>query len=194
MPKEYQPIDLLQTGSVSNPASGFERLYAGTDTHLYKRGSGGGVLQLTAVDPDATVVKSSDSSTTSTGLADVPGLLLPVVAGQYMFEFRGTWQNDDLLSAIFGAVNGPTLGANGLLVLTEFPSGETRERQDAATTYNAPHGAGFVDAINTRYRFGVWGYVHVTASGNIALRYRSDVSGSTTTVHKGATGKLWRVG
>jgi hypothetical protein len=188
-------VDLAQQAAPSSPASGWQRLHVRSDDRLHGLRSTGQDLDCAAVLGPTYVRKPSDTSTTSNILADLPGLSFAVAAGaQYLFEFVGTVASNTLANAIYVAVNGPTLGANGIIYHSYTPAATTTKRLDTDTAYDQPHGPGASGATGTRTGWRTWGYVHIAASGTLTMRYRSNVAGDTTTVHAGAHGLLWQVG
>jgi hypothetical protein len=188
-------LDLAQQAAPASPPTGWQRLHVRTDDRPHLVRSTGQDLDAAALLGPAHVRKPSDSTVTDNALTDLPGLSFAVAAGdQYVFQFVGTVASGATTNAAYFAVNGPTLGANGLLYHSSTATTDTAKRLQTSSAWDQPQGPGFSETVGLRYGWRLWGYVHLAASGTLTMRYRSNIDGTTTTVHAGAYGLLWQIG
>jgi hypothetical protein len=197
MSRGLTSLDMAWQNTPATPGTGYVTVWFGTAENMrLLRDSGGSSPVWPGFDGPKLVQKPTTTSTTSTGLADLPGLSFSVIASkEYVFEFWGTYTSTTTTTAPYFAVNGPTLGTNGLLVMGTSPPSDTGKRFDAATAYDTPMGPGGVVTIGQVNNWAVWGYVQTGASaGTLSMRYRTDVSGESISVQAGAFGRLWGIG
>jgi hypothetical protein len=187
MPRYGAALDLPSLAAApTNPVSGRALLYVRSDTPRLLTSAG---LEKTLACP-AFTRKTSNQAFTSTSLADVTGLSFPVKTGvRYAFDFRGAFSAAASTTGLVLAVNGPTLGADGLLASLLIATSTTAVVNGAATAYNtATTGTGSSGTLP----WLVQGSIHAAADGTFTLRAATEVSGSAVTVVTNSYGILWQ--
>lgn len=134
--------------------------------------------------------KSATQAFSTLTLADVTDLTFPVVSGlHYQFWFRGALTSAVSTTGLALAVNGPTLGADGLSMEAIIAVSATSVVNGAVTAYDTPTiGTGSATATPLPWR--VHGMFHAGADGTFALRARSEVNGSAANVLMNSCGFL----
>ncbi len=192
MPKFLTPISVPQIASPAAPASGYTALSARSGDMLYSEDSGGTERMLAA--GPAPVRMTSTQASTSTSLADVTSLVLSVESGRkYHFRFTGQYTAAASTTGLGLAVNGPTLGSDGLMCNVMIGTTNAVPNLGTITAYNTAVLATTSSAA-TRMPWEMWGYIHVSAAGSLQLRFRSEVASSAVTLQIGSLGYAWVVG
>jgi len=185
-------LHLLQQSSPPTPPSGYTALSARSGDLLYTEDSAG-VERLLAAGP-APVRLTSTTASTSTTLGDAAGLGLAVQAGRrYLFRFAGQYVSSTATVGLGLAVNGPTLGSGGLMCNIVIAHTNAIPMLGAVSAYNTAI-LGTASSASTRMPWEVWGHIHVSASGTLQLRMRSEVASSAVTLQIGSYGYAWAVG
>ncbi|MEU8040880.1 hypothetical protein [Streptosporangium sp. NPDC049078] len=185
-------LQLLQQASPPSPPSGYTALSARSGDLLYTEDSAG-VERLLAAGP-APVRLTSTVASNATALSDATGLGLAVQAGRrYLFRFSGQYVSAASTTGLGLAVNGPTLGSDGLMCNIFMAHTNAIPMLGAVSAYNTAI-LGTASSTGTRMPWEVWGHVHVSASGTLQLRMRSEVASSAVTLQIGSYGYAWAVG
>lgn len=143
------------------------------------------------------VAKSADQSNSSnTTLADVTGMGFAVDAStEYIAEWHLFVVAAATTTGLVVGVNGPTIGAGSIKYSYEAPTSGTARFQSGATAYDTALVSTGVPSVTLPHMHHV--YAHFIAGvtgGTLALRMRSEVSGSNATIQRGSYGFLHRVG
>lgn len=127
--------------------------------------------------------KTASQASTSTTFADVTDLTFAVNAEDYAIECLGAYRSAVTTTAIQLSFNGPTTSAMDYNVLLSMGATTSHGSSQAAydAVVNPGTGPGTVDVP-----FRVTGTFVFTASGTLALRVRTEVSGSSVTIQRGA--------
>jgi len=191
MGRFFNVLDLLQQTAPASPAAGRNKLYVGTDDLPRILDSAGAERILVA---PQIARKTADQNISTTAFADVTDLTFPVVSGKrYRYEFRGAYTTAATTTGIAFSVNGPTIGADGLLVEVMFGlSSATSMQSEAMTAYDTATAS--TAAHTAALPFKVSGFLHAGASGTLALRIASEVAASNVTPKKNSFGHLWVIG
>lgn len=189
MTRVLNSLHLLQIASPASPPSGFTSLSARSGDLLYAKESSG-TERILASGP-IPVRLTSVVNSTSTTVGDVTGLGLAVSAGRkYLFRFMGQYTAAAATTGLGLAVNGPTLGADGLLCNVMIAHTNAVPMLGAVTAYNTTV-LGTASTASTRMPWEVWGYVHVSAAGTLQLRFRTEVASSQVSIQAGSVGFAW---
>ncbi|MGC5012528.1 hypothetical protein ACLQ2R_17330 [Streptosporangium sp. DT93] len=192
MSRHLTALQLAQQSSPSAPPSGYTALTARSGDLLYTEDSGG-VERLLAAGP-APVRLTSTVASNATALSDATGLGLAVQAGRkYLFRFAGQYVSAASTTGLGLAVNGPTLGSDGLICNVMIAHTNAIPMLGAVTAYNTAV-LGTASSTATRMPWEVWGLIHVSAAGTLQLRIRSEVASSAVTLQIGSYGYAWAVG
>lgn len=193
MPKFLTPISVPQIASPASPPSGYTSLTARSGDMLYSEDSGG-TERLIAAGPTPVRLASAQNST-STTIADVTGLGMSVEAGRkYHFRFTGQYTAAASTTGLGLAVNGPTLGTDGLLCNVMIGTTNAIPNIGTITAYNTAVLA-TASSGSTRMPWELWGYIHIGASaGTLQLRFRTEVNSSQVSLQIGSLGFAWVVG
>ncbi|MFI6819283.1 hypothetical protein ACIBG7_43330 [Nonomuraea sp. NPDC050328] len=192
MPRALTALQLAQQTSPPSPPAGYTAVSARAGDLLYTEDSAG-VERLLAAGPTPVRATSAVASN-STTLADATGLGLALQSGRrYMFRFSGQYTAAAATTGLGLAVNGPTLGAEGLLANIHIAHTNQTPMLGAVTAYNTAI-LGTASAAATRMPWEVWGWIHTAAAGLLQLRLRSEVAASQVTIAAGAYGYAWAVG
>ena len=143
------------------------------------------------------VIKCSQTAeannSSSTTPSDIAGLVLPVVSGvRCSFRFLVTYQTAALTTGIGFSFSAPAMTAiNWRVEIQEAAAASTdvffQNQALAASTVLVSRS---VVAINTSYMAIIEGFCTPSASGNLQLRVRSEVSGSNVKVMNDGVGFL----
>jgi hypothetical protein len=128
-----------------------------------------------------------------TALATATGLDLPVAANTaYTFSYHVLFQSAAAGTGIGLAVTGPAGGTVAYTVETPLGvDGTAYMFMGAGTAYDDFVLSTAVPAANTTYVAHVYGVIHTAGTaGNLSLRFRSEVGGSTVTVKTDSWGAL----
>jgi hypothetical protein len=193
VPRAITPLHLAHIAAPASPPSGYTALSARAGDLLYSEDSAG-AERLVAAGPEPVRLTSAQNST-STSLADVTGLGLAVEAGRrYMFRFVGQYTAAATTTGLGLAVNGPTLGSEGLLCNLFIGQTQQVPNLGTATAYNTALLA-TASSGSTRMPWECWGHIHIGGSaGTLQLRFRSEVNGSQVSIQAGSIGFAWAVG
>ncbi|MFI6819284.1 hypothetical protein ACIBG7_43335 [Nonomuraea sp. NPDC050328] len=184
---------LRQAASVPTPAAGISALGA-LPAGPGLRGSDGGsqLLHQLAV---GRVTSALTNSTTT--LADMTGLALPVDAGGvYLFEFSGTYSTSSTSCFIAAGVNGPSAAGTGLMCNFHLHIGVGANTWHNGCTaafgdFNTP---AFVQAANAPTPWRIYGSAEIGATGGLlAPQFARNSGAGTITIQAGAWGWLWRI-
>ncbi len=193
MPKALTPIQLPQLASPASPASGYTALSARSGDMVYSEESGG-TERILAAGPVPVRLTSAQNST-SASLADVTGLGISVDANRkYMFRFVGQYTAAASTTGLGLAVNGPTLGSEGLLCNIFQAHTNAIPNLGSVTAYNTAV-LGTASSGATRMPWECWGYIHIGGSaGTLQLRFRTEVAASQVSIQAGSIGFAWVIG
>jgi len=138
---------------------------------------------------------TSAQNSTSTSLADVTGLGLSVQANRkYLFRFLGQYTAAASTTGLGLAINGPTLGSEGLMCNVFIAQTNQIPYLGSVTAYNTAV-LNTASSASTRMPWECWGYIHVGGSaGTLQLRFRTEVSTSQVSVQAGSIGFAWVIG
>jgi hypothetical protein len=194
MPRSLNPVHLPELASASNPPSDTTAVH-GLAHGWAQRGAAGDTRRLYDV---VTGRVASNLTSTTTTLADMTGLALPVVAGgHYYYEWSGTYSSSSTASFLAAGVNGPSTGASGVAANVHIHVGAGADWWDngCLTSFGTSRTTGFISAANTPIVWRIHGYCHIGASGGDVVPQFARNSGSgTITIQAGAWGWLWRLG
>jgi hypothetical protein len=139
-----------------------------------------------------TVKLAADISQTTTTLADVPGLALPVLANRhYEFQFLLVYTTQAATTGAAFALTGPA--KTWVAHRVETPSTTTASILRHANDYNQEAQGANLPTAGGFFLATVDGLARPTAGGNLTPRYRSEVAGSSVTVKAGSIGKIREV-
>ena len=194
MPIFLTPVQFIEVPSgVDPPASGYTSLY-GLAYGPATKGSGGVVPRL--FDIAAGRVTSPLTNTTTT-LADMTGLALPVLAGgHYYYEFSGTYSSSSTSCFMSAGLNGPAAGASGVACNVHIHVGVGADWWDngCLTAFGTSRTTGFINAANVATIWRIHGYCHIGASGgNLVPQFARNSGTGTITIQAGAWGHAWRL-
>ncbi|GAA3027287.1 hypothetical protein [Streptosporangium longisporum] len=192
MTRHLTALQLAQQSSPPTPPAGYTALSARPGDLLYTEDSGG-VERLLAAGP-APVRLTATVASSATALSDATGLGLPLQAGRkYLFRFAGQYTSAAATTGLGLAVNGPALGADGLMCNVVVAHTNAIPMLGTVVAYNTAV-LGTASSAATRMPWEVWGIVHVSASGTLQLRMRSEVASSAVTLQVGSYGYAWAIG
>jgi len=184
---------LLAEASVDTPAAGFTALGALTSGPAVRSSDG---AALRALDIVTGRVTSALTNTTTT-LADMTGLALPVAAGGvYVFEFSGTYSSSATGCYIAAALNGPSTGASGVICNHHLHVGVGADTWHSGCTsaFAATNGPGYVVAANVVTPWRLYGSFEVGGTGGVVVpQFARDSGAGTITIQAGAWGWLLRI-
>jgi len=184
---------LAEAGSVDTPDAGFTAVGALASGPAARTSDG---ADLRVLDIVTGQVASALTNTTTT-LADMTGLELPVVAGGvYVFEYSGTYSSSATGCYIAAALNGPAAGASGVIVNHHLHVGVGSDTwhngcTDAFGAFNTP---AYVVAANTATPWRLYGSFEVGATGGTVVpQFARNAGAGTITIQAGAWGWLLRI-
>ncbi|MEU8040879.1 hypothetical protein [Streptosporangium sp. NPDC049078] len=184
---------LLAEAVLDTPEAGFTAL-GGLASGPAARTSDGAALRVLDI---VTGRVASALTNTTTTLADMTGLGLPVVAGGvYVFEFSGTYSSSATGCYIAAAINGPSLGASGVIVNHHLHVGVGADtwHNGCTNAFAATNTPAYVIAANTATPWRLDGSVEVGASGGLLVpQFARDSGAGTITIQAGAWGWLLRI-
>lgn len=193
MPRSLNPVHLPELAAASDPPADTTALY-GLAHGPALRGSGGATQRLYDI---ATGRVASNLTNSTTTLADMTGLALPVVAGgHYYYEFTGTYSSSSTSSFLAGGIGGPSTGSDGVAANVHIHVGAGSDLWDngCLTSFGSSRTTGFVSAANTPIIWRFHGYAHIGATGgDLVPRYARNSGSGTITIQAGAWGWLWRL-
>lgn len=150
-----------------------------------------------------TVYKSSDTTQTAVGFADVAGLTQAVSAGTYRIKVFLLYQSSVITTAALPGLNGPTLTSMTVKVAKQIGVGGTASEalmaEGILTAYNANIAGGTPNPATDEPAAGVnlvcemEGVITVSAAGTIAVRMSKDVAAGTITMKAGSFMELERL-
>ncbi len=152
----------------------------------------------TAATADAKVFLTGDASAaTTTTLADVTGLVLPVTSGVYYhFEFHMIYQAAATTTGIKCSVTIPsvtTFAAVAQLPVSTAADGTANIYYGhISSSGDAVVGTGTPAATTNTYAW-IEGNILPSASGSVQLQYASEVAASNVTIKQGSSGILTRL-
>ena len=173
-------------------ASGSSLGVSGGDVVLV---GGGGGINITYVPLTVDVTNST------TTVSDVTNFSVPLLSGgTYLFRFRVSFFTALYSTGIFFALNGPAFVANSFSVNYQIPVAANAIDDPPVhyNVYNTPSDANTVGGVATPQigasqsdsgklmHTEITGTITPSASGNLILRFRSEVAGSTVTVKAGS--------
>lgn len=190
--RKLTALQLFQQSSPATPPSGFTSLSARSGDLLYVKDSGG-VERVIPAGPVPVRITSTVTSN-ATALSDATGLGIAVASGRrYLFRFTGQYTSAAATTGLGLAVNGPTLGSEGLTCNIFIAHTNAVPMLGAVTAYNTAI-LGTASSTATRMPWEVWGQLHTAAAGTLQLRLRSEVASSLVTIQAGAVGYAWGIG
>jgi hypothetical protein len=140
--------------------------------------------------------KTADQSNSSnTTLADVTDLTFPVEANSsYLIEYNLFVVAAATTTGLVVALNGPTIGTGYIRYGTIIPTTATAPFFSGATAYDTALVATATPSITVPSLAIVNGFLATGATaGTLALRMRSEISGSNATIQRGSWGRLVKV-
>lgn len=193
MPRRLTPLQLKEESSVTTPGSGYTAVGALT-TGPALRQSGGVSHRLYDV---STGRIASNLTNTTTTLADMTGLALPVLAGgHYYYEFTGTYASSSTACFPAMGINGPSTGASGVAANVHMHVGVGDDWWDngCLTSFGTSRTTGFVNAANAVTIWRIVGYCHIgVTGGTIVPQFARNSGAGTITVHANSWGWVWRL-
>lgn len=194
MPKFLTPLQLIEVPTGVDPAaSGYDSLHGLSFGPAYK-GSDGSLSRLFDVVQGRV---ASDLTNSTTTLADMTGLSLPVVAaGHYYFEFSGTYSSSASGCYIAAGANGPSTGSNGVScnLHLHVDNGADTWHNGCTTSFGSSNTPAFVGTANVAIPWRIYGYAHIGATGgNLAPQFARNSGAGTITIQAGAWGWVWRL-
>lgn len=184
---------LAETSSIDTPDAGFTALGALAAGPTGRTSDG---ADLRVLDIVTGQVASALTNTTTT-LADMTGLGLPVVAGgTYLFEYSGTYSSSATGCYIAAAINGPSTGTSGVICNHHLHVGVGADtwHNGCTTAFAATNTPAFVVAANTVTPWRLYGSFEVGGTGGtVAPQFARDSGAGTITIQAGAWGWLLRV-
>lgn len=146
---------------------------------------------------DQLVVKPSSQASSVTTLADITGLVVPLIANAtYQFEYWLPFRSAALTTGLGLAMNGPVSPAL-ITYNVSIPfavDGADAIFEGVGTAYEDVTLSTGVVAINTDYLAKIDGIIRTgAAGGNLAPRVRSEVAASAVTIQQGAAGLVRKI-
>lgn len=192
MPVFPSALHLAHLTTPAAPPAGVTSVFARTGDLLYSEDSSG-VERIVAAGPTPARLTSTFAYN-STTIGDATGLALALAAGRrYLFRFAGQYVSAASTTGLGLALNGPTLGAEGLQASVMIAHTNAIPMLGAISAYNTAI-LGTASSTATRMPWEVWGYIHASVAGTLQLRIRSEVASSAVTLQIGSYGYAWAVG
>ena len=141
---------------------------------------------------------TSDFASSSTTLADVPGLAYPVLAGHtYAFMFMGVFQSAAMSTGVKLALTYPAMTVGGItLAATQNSVSRQWEYWQSSTatgeTANTTNPSAML-AANTDYVGVTWAQIQPSVSGTIQVQFASAVAASQAVLRTGSYGLLTEI-
>ncbi|GAA3027285.1 hypothetical protein [Streptosporangium longisporum] len=193
MTQLLNPALLAETGAVGTPDAGATALGALVSGPA-ARTAGGAALRV--LDIVTGRVAAAVTNTTTT-LADMTGLGLPVAAGAtYVYEFSGTYSSSATGCYIAAGLAGPSAGPSGVVCNLHLNVGVGADtwHSGCTTAFGAFNTPGFVVAANAVTPWRMYGSFEVGATGGIVVpQFARNAGAGTITIQAGAWGWLLRV-
>jgi len=184
---------LLAEATVDTPSSGVTALGAVASGPAARTSDG---AELRVLDIVTGRVTSALTNSTTT-LADMTGLALPVTAGGvYVFEYSGTYSSSATGCYIAAALNGPAAGSSGVIVNHHLHVGVGADTWHSGCTsaFAATNGPGYVVAANVVTPWRLYGSFEVGGTGGTVVpQFARDSGAGTITIQAGAWGWLLRI-
>ncbi|MGC5012527.1 hypothetical protein ACLQ2R_17325 [Streptosporangium sp. DT93] len=190
---QFLTAALLAEGSVGTPDAGATALGA-LASGPAARTAGGAALRVLDI---VTGRVTSALTNTTTTLADMTGLGLPVVAGgTYLYEFSGTYSSSATGCYIAAALNGPAAGTSGVICNLHLHVGVGADtwHNGCTTAFAASNTPAYVAAANAVTPWRLYGSFEVGATGGTVVpQFARNAGAGTITIQAGAWGWLLRI-
>lgn len=131
-----------------------------------------------------------NANATANTLADVTGLSFPVVAGKYWFKFSIVYDAAATTTGARFVVDGPTL--TRLAMKVYIPTSGATPTLTSVVSYNVPSAA-LTSSLAANNPVTMEGFIEVSASGSVIVRFASEIASSAITVIAGSYVEYFKV-